>query len=158
MQKLNFRFLFAAALAAALLSGCAAMSPPEPDKAETFSLSALKEEPALMERLGKALSDGGAAVIEIRQGETIPIYVFVDLPFAQIKETRLDLTCPKTAYIYISSEKALVSPDKQSWTPIEDLAGVKAAFGMGPGRMSFGFSATRERGAFMQFSLSSESR
>jgi len=138
-----------------LLSACAGVRAVDLAGVERLSLAELRDSP---EEHAEAFSTAGKGlVIEIPAGETVPIAIDVRTsPFVVEGPGTSAVRFERDVYLYVSSSGVMLSPDGESWAPIQDLDALKEAFGIERGSLSLGFGVSSDEGAVIHFKLTAE--
>ncbi|MEW5734246.1 MAG: hypothetical protein AB1921_05285 [Thermodesulfobacteriota bacterium] len=137
----------AAGLCLCLVLGACAHAPVFPESGNALNLAEMTDQD--YQRLAADIQAGKAVVIRVDPGTTLPVKASMDLPFAAIEPETLSLQIRQQMYIGITQNGLWMSPDGRIWNPVQDLARIKQAFGMGPGEVSVGFAASKETGPYV---------
>ncbi|MBI5486444.1 MAG: hypothetical protein HY905_03840 [Deltaproteobacteria bacterium] len=96
------------------------------------------------ETVGEALgrvAQGGAVVVRFAPGDTVPLKMETDLPFATIEAGENVVRFERDVYLYVGPGAFLVSPDAERWAEAGVLEAIKELFGAATGTFQFGFGA-----------------
>ena len=121
-----------------------------------ISLTEMQEDPENVAALFTSIQEGKEVIMLIPAGESIPIHILIDLPFAALSSTENMVSFEKDVYLYFSIESLKVSPDGERWTDIDNMGAIKELFGFETGSISFGIKSTEEIGTYMELILSTE--
>ena len=112
-----------------VLAGCAHAPPPAPVRVRTTELATI--DPA-------ALRAGAPLIVEVREGEAVPLDVSVDgaLVASPAGAPPIPLVAKRTFWIKIDKEGLALSDDGRTFRRKSDV----------PGSFQFGVGATRENG------------
>ena len=133
------RFTTLFCLAMLFVSGCSHLT--TVSGVETIKLKSIPEKGEI---LGKALQSGKGIIVYVEKGDSLPVRITAELPFAVFDAGDNSLVATEDFYLYFSSREALISRDGISFAPLYDMKALKKLYGFERGRLSIGFSAGKE--------------
>ncbi len=140
MRKLKWLLLSGIALSALCCFGCSGIT--RAPAVKTVPLSDFRQN---QEMIGSEIA-GDGLIVHVPAGETVPLEVAVQLPFAQVDAGENQLRFTRDIYLFISTKAILLSPDGVSFAPIYKFKSIKRLFGASQGSLRIGFGANKERG------------
>ncbi|MFH1137552.1 MAG: hypothetical protein V1816_15900 [Pseudomonadota bacterium] len=148
VERYSFVLLILAALSLGL--GCSGLKTVPTDGVRQVSLKELKQNPGDLADLANRMKGGGELIIMAARGETLPLVLKIDLPFAAVPETKTELVVVRDMYLYLHDQGLLISPDRESWAAVGDWDAIKKLFPYDQGELSLGFAADKDGGSSLR--------
>jgi hypothetical protein len=139
-----------------ILNGCSNIYRVNKAELAIIPASDVTTNPAKWENIGKDILQGKEYVFQILKGQSIPINVTFNTPFADLKAGKNTVLFTKDIYLMISKTKMRVSPDGSAWADIADMQSIKTLFDFTGGNLSLGFSAAKETGPTINLDISAK--
>jgi len=141
MARIGLWRLVPALAGLALLFGCASPRGVALDTAGALAmtLADLRADPAT--GLGPLTRGEGQLLLHVPAGESIPVRITVQTPFATLEEGGGTLRFPADAWLLLGGGGAWLSPDGARWAPIHDGEALKELWGARHGTFQLGFGA-----------------
>jgi hypothetical protein len=134
------------------MSGCARFQQLDLSGVQTFTLDQLRAHP---DPLARALEAGEtAAIVRIAAGERLPVRVGLRSSVINLEAGDNSLRFDRDAYLYVSRNEFLVSPDRERWARIGDVRNLGRLFGVEHGSLEVGFGVHRNQGPLVTIAVS----
>ncbi len=143
-------------LISAILIGCSHTQKLNTQEFESVSLMQFTDN---SEKYSKTLFETKRGlIIKVPAGTSIPIDLQMNVHFAEFIQGKNYIKFKNDTYLFIQSDKILISADKIKWAPIHDLSAIKEIYKIRKGSISLGFAATKEKGAYIHFIITAEDK
>jgi hypothetical protein len=149
MTRRSWGFLAFVVLAA---SGCARVQRLDLNGIPTMTLADLRADSTPLEHAIRAGQTG--AVIRIAAGERLPVRLSLRSSVINLEAGDNSLRFDRDAYLYVSRDAIMASPDRERWARIGDHRGLGRLFGVEHGSLEIGFGVHRSEGPRVTVGLS----
>lgn len=98
--------------------------------------------------------DSQPTVVIARAGQSVPLTLKLDVPFARLASGEEQLVFTRDTYVYIARDTLMVGFDGTRFAPVGDWAAIRKLAGAGKGgTIQIGASVTKEAGLRLNASL-----
>jgi hypothetical protein len=150
MRAMTFT-AFALLVCAAAAGGCSGIRTLDTSTLKTVSLEELPQVAADAE--GAAAKGPGPMIVHVKAGETVPLHLAFEVPFASLEAGENRIVFKRDVYLYIDPSTAMLGFDGKTFARMGDWKALKKLAGVKTGSLSVGFGAGKTEGPKIDVSV-----